>query len=124
MSNSATFEFRTILGIEEVKQNVSALWHGLGYTPDVYMWPSMNGCMLCTLDYAWGKPKEQAMMIAVLEYIHRISVSKDTYYYRCVDFIGNSTPVADKELTAGDLFTPSFAPSIGASREEKYRISR
>ncbi|MBN8563738.1 MAG: hypothetical protein J0L70_24690, partial [Leptolyngbya sp. UWPOB_LEPTO1] len=77
------------------------------------------------LEYIFGEPEEEWMIRQCVDYLLSIALNHEIYYYRCSDFIGlvnPEHPVIDIEIDK--LFVEEYAPSIGASREEKYRIQK
>ncbi|MBE7384998.1 MAG: hypothetical protein F6J95_026750 [Leptolyngbya sp. SIO1E4] len=125
MSNSASFEVKTSVNLEEILSVVSGLWVGNAYHVDVLIHPDTSGRIFCILDYFFKENLEQHKMLTeVLKYLSEISEDKKIYYYRCVDFF----PIQDSvipitEINLEDLFKADFEPSIGASVEVKYLIS-
>lgn len=128
MSNSATFELKTNESITEIQKCLSQRWKG--HSVDVFIQPALlfqdiEDSIFCVLEYIFGEPEEEWMIRQSVDYLLNIALNHEIYYYRCSDFVGlvnPDRPVIDIEID--ELFIEEYAPSIGASREEKYRIQK
>ncbi|MBD1850802.1 hypothetical protein [Leptolyngbya sp. FACHB-711] len=124
MSDSATFEFETILDLQTIACQISNLWKGDGYYADVYTHPGYrSNRFFCTLEYIYGYPNEEEMLRDAVNYLLEIASNQQVYYYRCSDF----APLPDEvqsivRINLDNLFQTEFSPSLQASIERKYLI--
>lgn len=126
MSNSATFELKTSESITTIQNCVSQLWRGYAvnvFVQEVLLFQNVKDSVFCILEYIFGEPEEESTIREVVSYLLSIYLNQEIYYYRCSDFIGLVDPKRPiVEIEIEDLFSKEYAPSIGASLEQKYKI--
>jgi hypothetical protein len=125
MSDSATFEFESILELKILEQDLSMLWKGFGYTVDVYKNPNYDEHRIfCLLEYFYGFQEEDIMLIKVVEYLLKIASNSKVYYYKCNDF----SPLKDgdfpiQNIAIMDLLREENRPSLSASITQKFLLT-
>lgn len=93
------------------------------FVQEVVLFQDIKEFVFCILEYIFGEPEEESMIREVVSYLPNVSLNQEIYYYRCLDFIGLIDPEhLIVEIEIEDLFSKEYAPSIGASLEQKYRI--
>ena len=130
MSNTAIFELRTNLDKNTLHKQVTHIWENQaceGYKVEIFNFnPNKNDTLFCELLYVFGYSEEYERIREVIEYLLKIALDNQIYYYRCGDFLDLADDDDDEytEITIDDIFTDKYEPSIGANTAEKYLIRK
>ena len=132
MTRNATFEFTTNLNPKIVYEQLSELWQGIGYEVDLYTLET-SACLLqekmtlfCTLDYIYGASEEEQMMREVVDYLFKIAIDRQFYYYRYCE-ARSMDDIKSREkppikITVDDLFREEYEPSLSGNIDLRYAI--
>ncbi|MBD1845362.1 hypothetical protein H6F89_18515 [Cyanobacteria bacterium FACHB-63] len=112
----------------KIERCVSQRWKEYAFkvfVQPIVLFENIQDSVFCILEYIFGEPEEEIMLRQVVDYLLNIAVNHEIYYYRCSDFIGLvdlQRPIIEIEID--DLFNEEYAPLIGASLMEKYRLKK
>ena len=123
MSDVATFQFQTDIKLDQIRKEVSKRWTGRGRTVDVYTWTNPVKTF-CVLEYFFGEPDEQQMLLDAAIYLLEVARDKHLYYYRCIDFVEgiDCPPIKEIAIPVADLLLDDYRPAMGAHLEQKFVI--